>query len=303
MDKGIPRWWSRVFVVGVGLALLGVLGAILPAVRETRGAPLAAAVPVSATGANAAAIQATVDAYRATLGTLNPPQAGSFGSGRREINWDGVPDAASAPNNLPLQFFNINSPRGVVYSTPGTGFQVSANAVNPTNTPVEFGNINATYPTIFQTFSAQKLFTPIGSNVTDVTFFVPGSNTPATVSGFGAVFTDVDTPNVTSIQYFDFNGTSLGTFFVPATAGSETLSFLGVTFNAGERVGRVRITTGNAALGPNDGPPAIDVVAMDDFIYGEPVACILADVNCDGLVDIRDYGLWRQHFGEVPPPR
>ena len=36
------------------------------------------------------------------------------------------------------------------------------------------------------------------------------------MSGFGAVFTDVDTPNQTSIQYFDFNGTSLGTFFVPA---------------------------------------------------------------------------------------
>src|SRR5215217_5775845 len=288
MDKGIPRWWSRVFVVGVGLALLGVLGAILPAVRETRGAPLAAAVPVSATGVNAAAIQATVDAYRATLGTLNPNQAGSFGSGRREINWDGVPDAASAPNNLPLQFFNINSPRGVVLSTPGTGVQVSANAVNPSipPTPIEFGNINPTYPTIFQTFSAQKLFTPIGSNVTDVTFFVPGSNTPATVSGFGAVFTDVDTPNVTSIQYFDFNGTSLGTFFVPATAGSESLSFLGVQFNAGERVARVRITTGNTAVGPNDAP-GVDIVVMDDFIYGEPVACILADVNCDGIVDVR----------------
>jgi hypothetical protein len=81
MDKGIPRWWSRVFVVGVGLALLGVLGAILPAVRETRGAPLAAAVPVSATGANAAAIQATVDAYRATLGTLNPPKPAASAAG------------------------------------------------------------------------------------------------------------------------------------------------------------------------------------------------------------------------------
>jgi hypothetical protein len=288
-----------VFVAGAGLALLAVLDAILPGVSETRGAPLAAAVPVSATGANAAAIQATVDAYRATLGTLNPNQAGSVGSGRREINWDAVPDQFAAPNNLPLQFFNINSPRGAVFSTPGTGFQVSANAVNPTNTPIEFGNLNPTYPTIFQTFSAQKLFTPLGSNVTDVTFFVPGSNTPATVSGFGAVFTDVDAANVTSIQYFDFNGTSLGTFFVPATAGSETLSFLGVTFNAGERVGRVRITTGNAALGPNDAPPGTDIVAMDDFIYGEPMACIPADINCDGLVDIRDFGLWRQNFGHT----
>jgi hypothetical protein len=43
-------------------------------------------------------------------------------------------------------------------------------------------------------------------------------------------------------------------------------------------------------------------VGLDDFIYGEPVACILADINCDAVVDIRDYGLWRQHFGEIPPP-
>jgi len=283
------------------LALVALLGAILPSVTATRGAPLAAPVVVSATGANAAAVQPTVDAFRTTLGTLNPNNAGSVGSGRREINWDGVPDQFSAPNNLPLQFFNTTTPRGVVLSTLGTGVQVSANAVNPSLAPIEFGNINATYPTMFQTFSAQKLFTPIGSNVTDVTFVVPGSNTPATVSGFGAVFTDVDNPNVTSIQYFDFYGISLGTFFVPATAGSETLSFLGVTFNAGERVGRVRITTGNTAVGPNDAPPGTDIVVMDDFIYGEPVACIQADINCDALVDVRDYGVWRQRFGQTPP--
>ena len=26
-------------------------------------------------------------------------------------------------------------------------------------------------------------------------------------------------------------------------------------------------------------------------------ACILGDINCDGIVDIRDYGVWRQQFG------
>jgi hypothetical protein len=28
-----------------------------------------------------------------------------------------------------------------------------------------------------------------------------------------------------------------------------------------------------------------------------PTFCILADINCDGIVDVRDYGIWRQHFG------
>jgi hypothetical protein len=231
-----------------------------------------AAVSFSASGADAAAIQATVDAYRTALGTLNPNVAGSFPSGRREINWDGVPDAMAAPNNLAANFFNVNSPRGVVFSTPGTGFQVSADSSNPTSTPVEFGDINALYPTYFATFSPQRLFTALGSNIVDVNFFVPGSATPATTSGFGAVFTDVDLVNTTSIQYFDAVGNSLGTFFVPASGGSESLSFLGVLFNAGERVGRVRITSGSGALGPAE--TSTDLVVMDDFIYAEPQGAV-----------------------------
>ena len=126
-------------------------------------APLAhgAAVTFSASGSATTDIQTTVDAFRIALGTLNANVAGSFGSGRREINWDGVPDARAAPNLLPADFFNVNSPRGVVFSTPGTGFEVSANATNPTSTPIEFGDLNATYPAEFQTFSAQRLFTSL----------------------------------------------------------------------------------------------------------------------------------------------
>ena len=122
----------------------------------------AATVTFSASGGTAAEIQSTVDAYRADLGTLNTNVAGSFGSGRREINWDGVPDASAAPNNLAANFFNVNSPRGVVYSTPGSGFQVSATAAS--GTPVRFGNIDVSYTNEFQTFSAQRLFTAATSS-------------------------------------------------------------------------------------------------------------------------------------------
>src|SRR2546421_11701026 len=103
----------------------------------------AAAITFSASGPNPAGIQATVDAFRTSLGTLNPNVPGSFGTGRREINWDGVPDALSAPNNLPANFFNANSPRGVIFGTPGTGFQVGATASS--GTPAGFSNINPTY--------------------------------------------------------------------------------------------------------------------------------------------------------------
>ena len=233
-------------------------------------ASAASAAPVlfSAQGAAPADITPVVTAFRGALGALNANVAGSFGSGRREINWDGVPDARAAPNNLPANFFNANSPRGVVFSTPGSGFQVSANSGVA---PIEFGNLNATYPGLFQTFSAQRLFTALDSNITDVNFFVPGFATAASVSAFGAVFTDVDLASITSLQFFDLGNVSLGEFFVPAATGNETLSFLGVRFDAGEKVGRVRITSGNAALGGNDGG-GVDLVVMDDFIYAEPIA-------------------------------
>ena len=233
-------------------------------------APAAAPLIFSASGSSPAGIQATVDAYRTDLGTLNANVAGSFGSGRREINWDGVPDPFSAPNPFPANFFNVNSPRGVVFTTAGTGFQVSATAAS--STPIEFGNINATYSGLFQTFSPQRLFTALGSNVLDVNFFVPGTTIPALTRGFGSVFTDVDLANTTSLQFFDASNTSLGTFFVPAgTVANESLSFLGVDFGS-NIVSRVRITNGNAALGPNGG--ALDLVVMDDFLFGEPVAAV-----------------------------
>ena len=84
-----------------------------------------------ASGATPADIQAAVDGFRnfGDFGTNNGV-GGTFPHGRREINWDGVPDARSAPNLLPANFFNSNSPRGVVFFTPGTGFQVSANLVS-----------------------------------------------------------------------------------------------------------------------------------------------------------------------------
>jgi len=242
----------------------------------------AAPIVLSATGANAAAIQGTVDVFRASLGALNPNVAGSFGSGRREINWDGVPNNFSEPNNLPGNFFNVNSPRGVVLSTPGSGFQVSANAGN--STPVEFG-----YSTLFAPFSAERLFTALGSTITDVSFFIPGSTTRALTNGFGAVFTDVDEATSTSIEFFNAADQSLGQYFAPSSSGDETLSFLGVLFNEGSVVSRVRITSGNQVLAPGITSP--DLVVMDDFIYGEPVpepsTLLLLMLAMAAAVDVR----------------
>lgn len=215
-------------------------------------------------GSDPAAIQGTVDAFRNALGANNGV-GGSFASGRREINWDGVPDARAAPNLLPADFFNTTSPRGAVFSTPGTGLQVSANAGVA---PIEFDDINPLYSTQFQTFSAQRLFTALGSNVVAIDFFVPGTNTPATVSGFGAVFTDVELAGGTIFTVFLGDGSNGGQFAVP-TSPDGGLSFLGLTDPS--RYSRIVIQAGTAALGPADDLAGrVDVVVMDDFIYGEP---------------------------------
>ena len=244
-----------------------------------------AQVVTSGAAANAAGIAAQVTVFQASLGALNPNVAGSFGSGRREINWDGVPDQFADPNALPGGFFNSNSPRGVVLSTPGTNVFVSAKTGNPTLTPLLFGSINATYPATFLAFSPERIFTAVGSNIVDVSFFVPGSNVAATVNGFGAVFCNVDNANTTSIEFFDATNQSLGKFFAPAFSAPQSFSFLGVKF-AGNVVRRVRLANGNAAPGLNNTPPALDVVMMDDFIYGEPVA--LVDSDQDGVSDADD---------------
>jgi hypothetical protein len=213
-------------------------------------------------------VQATVDAFRTDLGSPNNGNAaGPLNSGRREINWDGGGAATTVSPNPFNGFQNI---RGALLGSPtATGFVQAP----PSGLATQFGN--ASYGTIFGTFSLQRLFTPIGSNITDVTFFIPGTNgaLPATVTAFGAVFTDVDLGNSSHLEFFGLQGNSLGVFDVPAgTTADASLSFLGVDFGA-ERIARVRITSGNTALSATatDGG-GVDVVAMDDFLYSEPRA-------------------------------
>ena len=237
-----------------------------------------------AAGPNAASIQSVVDAYRAALGNPNNGNAGSLGTGHREINWDGAGgvDTSTTPPVTPFNVF-LNT-RGSQFTTPGIGLsQAPPSGGAQGGLAVLFNN--PSYATIFKPFSNFRLFTPVGSNITDALFFVPGSggSMPATVSGFGAVFTDVDQPDgsgpgekrgnrgaSTLVEYFSVNGELLFSSFVPASPGDANLSFFGVVFNDA-RIARVRITTGDVAPGPDDDSKN-DIVMMDDFIYGEPHA-------------------------------
>jgi hypothetical protein len=236
-----------------------------------------AAKVFQAAGTNPASIQSTVDQFRAALGgnnNLNNP--GPLTAGRREINWDGGGSTATSLGVTPFDVF-LNT-RGNRSTTPGTGF-VQAPASGLADL---FGN--PSYANIFQAFSPVRLFSPIGSNVTDTTFFVPGTNgaTAATTRAFGVVLSDVDQPDgsgpggkegnrkaSTLVEYFAADGTLLFSSFVAAAPGDGGLSFLGIVLDDA-RIARVRITTG--AVPGADDTPKTDVAMMDDFIYGEPQA-------------------------------
>jgi hypothetical protein len=228
----------------------------------------AAPIVTSGTSATAAGLQSTVDAFRAALGApdnVNSP--GPLFTGHREINWDG---GGATNGTAPVTPFNVFlNTRGAQFTTPGTGLQQSLVSTGT----FSLADINPTYATTFAAFSPQRLFTPVGSNITDGTFFLPGTNggTSAVLTGFGAVFSDVDLANTTTMEFFNPFNVSLGTFAVPSAPGQATFSFLGVVFNAGELISRVRITTGNTALSASatDGG-GVDVVVMDDFVFSEP---------------------------------
>jgi len=264
------------------VAACGVLSVLLSfSVRQAR-----AQVVFQAAGPTIGSIQGTVDEFRAALGDPNNGSGGPQASGRREINWDGGSNnnQTTAVAGNPFAGFLLS--RGALFTTAdGTGFVQAPPTADPGLFPP--GGLaglfnNPTYGAIFQAFSPARLFSAIGGKVTDVDFFVPGGgNIPATTTGFGAVFTDVDRPDgsgpgekrgnrkaSTLIQYFDANGRLLFSSFAPASPGDGGLSFFGIVFDDA-RIARVRITSGDVVPGPDDDRKH-DVVVMDDFIYGEP---------------------------------
>jgi hypothetical protein len=231
---------------------------------KDEGSPVPTAIVIKGSGN----IADELDQFRNLLGAVLNTTPGQS-SGRREINWDGVPDIYSG-QQLPADFFNPTAAgappalqRGLLYSP-----EVDARVSN-----MVFADREATHATEFAAFSGNKTFSAVSNNLWNVEFEVAGQRLAASVHGFGAVFSDVDEETSTSMEYFSGNR-SLGIFTVPARSTSSH-SFLGVYFPY-EKVTRVRVRQGNAAL--ENGVKDIssggtkDLVIMDDFLYDEPIA-------------------------------
>lgn len=230
-----------------------------------------------AAGPNAGSIQGTVEQFRLALGGENNGlNQGPLETGRREINWDGGSPTNTATTLGPTPLDQFLTGRGTRFTTGGGFIQAT-----PKGLADFFGN--PSYETSFKAFSPSRLFSPIGSNVTDTFFFVPGNNAanaPATTRGFGVVFSDVDfpggnintinrgnRPQSTLVEYFGIDGQLLFSTSAPSSPGDGNFSFIGVVFDDA-RIARVRITTGAPPGG--DDSRTRDVVMLDDFIYGEP---------------------------------
>ncbi len=227
--------------------------------------PAPVTVPQATVFAASGNIAAKVDEFRTALGPSNGATAGEQPTGRREITWDGAgANPFNNKNDFPADFFNTNVKSGAVFTTAGTGFR---------NDSTFFSEINAGYATQFAFFSANKIFAPVGSNQMDQLFQVAGQPTPATVRGFGIVFSDVDLADKTTIQLFTQDGTSIGSYAAPVRTDAAGLSFIAVTYDQAI-IARVRITLGTGALGLNvndvSAGGTADLVVLDNLIYGEP---------------------------------
>lgn len=226
------------------------------------------AIVIKATGD----ISSALTEFRDLLGGGAPNSHPGAVGGRREVNWDGGPAELTNNELFPGDFFGATNPalpdgrkRGLINTTPGRGFSISDS---------DFLFINPTYPDQFNAFSPKKTFIAVGSNITDNFFKVPGFNDDATVQGFGVVFSDVNNASSTYMEFYD-GDRLLGSFKVPNIGNNNPggFSFLGVYF-PNEKVSRVRIFSGSAALSPTQNDISNgggeDLVVMDDFIYSEP---------------------------------
>ena len=210
-------------------------------------------------------INAELNRFRTQLGVLNTTPG--HASGRREINWDGVPDAFTGVP-IPGDFFNataagspVERQRGLVYGGEADAF------VSKTS----FAEVNAQAAGEFTNFSGNKSFAVVNATVWPVEFRVAGQPTVAAIQGFGAVFTDVDKSQSAFVECFA--GTqSLGKYYVPVQQAASRFSFLGIWYPQ-QKITRVVIGhEGKLSDGQKDITQGgnNDLVVLDDFIYSEP---------------------------------
>lgn len=227
-----------------------------------------AAVVMTGSAATPSGLGGVTGEFRALVsaGGTNNGAGGTFPDGRREVGWDVASmDPFQVPAAMPGNFFNAFSHRGLELTTPGS-LRVSGRTASG-SPDVRFSTLNPSVAANLQTFSPERLLAVYGARTVEATFFMPSAPSQrAYVRGFGAVYADVTVFGPSRLEAFGRSGALLASVEVPAAAGG--LSFAGVWIDDGEWIDRVRLTVGQAGIETLGG--ALDVVALDDFIYAEP---------------------------------
>lgn len=233
---------------------------------------------VTATSHNAYGLTSAVEKFQKLLGGENNVDAlGPLKEGFRAINWDG----AGVPFDMPFDFFNTDVPRGALFFAKGQKFAVS-NPAKPPPKDDRFSSLNKAASRDFITFSPKRLFTPVKDNKLVQKFVIPGDKKRASVSGYGAVFVDVDKKDTTFMKFTDKHGCPIATIYIPPK--SKGLSFVGIkvfkkivrgrAFSVKAPIAKVAFKLGNKAIvkkyGYKYNKYANDVVVLDDLFYGEP---------------------------------
>jgi hypothetical protein len=161
---------TAVFVV---LAISAINAAPEPAIaKDNTDKNFEAPQVFQAAGPNTASLQGTLDAYRAALGNPNNLNLGPQADGHREINWDGAVAGTDTTTDPVTPFNTFLNTRGAQFTTPGVGLSQAPVSGGPQGGLVQLF-ANDSYGTTFAAFSTLRVFTPVGSNVTNGFFFSP----------------------------------------------------------------------------------------------------------------------------------
>jgi autotransporter-associated beta strand protein len=98
------------------------------------------------------------------------------------------------------------------------------------------------------------------------------------------------------------------TFAIIQSTGAISGGFSGLpegfTFVSGGRIFRINYTTNavtltDVGMSATSTPTVTGGATPTATLTPTGTTCILGDINCDGIVDIRDYGIWRANFGQT----
>jgi MYXO-CTERM domain-containing protein len=193
-------------------------------------------------------------------------------SGNNVAVFDGSTDNTTFVTNVntgnQVSWIELNPARNMVYACSGNNVVVIDGATNTASAPIPLG---------VSCFG-------LGVNVTADHFYATGFST-----------------NV--VQVFS---AATNTFVTNVTLGGAAKSPRGMaTDNVTSRVYLADFAGNNAnnvsviqdvLPTPTPTPTATPTTTVTPT---PTPMCILGDINCDGIVDIRDYGIWRQNFGQT----